>query len=105
MNVVGEPFHVPLLVVSVLPSWAVPEIVGGDWFAGGAWVAAPPVSARPAIAASRSSAPTAASPSTFMFFSMSSLSSDACLALVFPSGDRRNGIWSGFTGRLHLWIQ
>ena len=35
MNVVGEPLHVPLLVVSVLPSWAVPEIVGGDWFAGG----------------------------------------------------------------------
>ena len=25
-NVVGEPLHVPLLVVSVLPSWGVPEI-------------------------------------------------------------------------------
>ena len=30
VNVVGVPLHVPLLVVSVLPSWAVPEIVGGD---------------------------------------------------------------------------
>ena len=29
VNVVGAPFHVPLLVVSVLPSWVVPETVGG----------------------------------------------------------------------------
>ncbi len=87
------PLQLPLLVVSVLPSWAVPEIVGGDWFTGGACGAAPPVSASPATAASRSSAPTAASPSTFMFFRMSFLSSNACFALLLStlrSGHGRN---------------
>ena len=85
-NEVGEPLHVPLLVVSVLPSWAVPEIVGGDWFPGAAWgAAAPPVSARPATAASRSSAPIAASPSSFSFVRMSSPSSDALLTLVLST--------------------
>ena len=102
MNVVGEPLHVPLLVVSVLPSWAVPEIVGGDWFAGGACGAAPPVSARPATAASRSSAPTAASPSTFSSFACLSFPRMHASRSFSPPGGRRNRIRSGFTGRLHL---
>ena len=88
MNEVGEPLQLPLLVVSVLPSWAVPEIVGGDWFTGGACGAAPPVSASPATAASRSSAPTAASPSTFRFVRMSFLSSNACFALLLSTSWR-----------------
>ena len=86
VNVVGVLVHVPLLVVSVLPSWAVPEIVGGDVLPGGACgAAAPPVSARPATAASRSSAPIAASPSTFIFIFMPSPSSDGCFGLVLST--------------------
>ena len=82
VNEVGVPVHVPLLAVRVWPSSAVPEIVGGDWFAGGACDAAPPVSAKPATAASRSRAPTAASPSVFMLRRMFFPSSDGCFRPV-----------------------
>ena len=54
------PVQLPLVVVSVLPSSVVPEMTGGDWFAGAACDAASPISARPAITASTTSVPASA---------------------------------------------
>src|ERR687895_1944195 len=64
---VGCPVHRPSFAVSVLPSWGVPEIVGGDSFLGGAWATAAPLSATAATAASTTTAVPTASASTFLF--------------------------------------
>ena len=61
------PVQLPLVVVSVLPSSAVPEMAGGDWFAGAACGAASPISARPAITASTASVPADATQKSFDF--------------------------------------
>jgi hypothetical protein len=66
-NVVGCPVHRPSFAVSVLPSWGVPEIVGGDSFVGGAWATAAPWSATAATAASTTTAVPAASASILLF--------------------------------------
>src|SRR4051812_17161433 len=44
------PVHVPLAAVSVCPTWAVPTIVGDDWFVGLTVIAAVPVRKEPKIA-------------------------------------------------------
>src|SRR5438105_14396591 len=57
-----EPVHVPGSAFSVWPSWAVPEIVGGDVLFGAAAAAAPACLVRPTNAAVTARPTTSAAP-------------------------------------------
>ena len=104
VNVVGALLHVPLLVVSVLPSWAVPEIVGGDCVTRGSLRGGRP--ARLCQAGDRGEQEQRADcgQPKYLHFHLHAFPFLGWVlrARSLPLGSRNNGIWRGFTGRLHL---